>query len=99
MPNWDEMWASLKQEELRRVLVKCQLDRSSNSGSKPKEEEENVALASKGQQEQQKKKKDVSKIKCFRCGELSHYANQIFLLMTLTCDVFIISISFLNYIF
>lgn len=48
--NWDEMWAILKQEELRRDLVKCKLDGSSNSGSKP--EEDNAALASKGQQEQ-----------------------------------------------
>ena len=47
--NWDEMWAALKQEELRRDLVKCKLDGSSSSGSKPKEEENNAALASKGQ--------------------------------------------------
>ena len=52
MPNWDEMWAALKQEELRRGLVKVKLDGSNNSGSKPKEEEDNAALASKGQQEQ-----------------------------------------------
>ena len=43
------MWATLKQEELRRDLVKVKLDESNNnSGSKPKEEE-NAALASKGQ--------------------------------------------------
>lgn len=40
-------------------------------------EEENVALASKGpsqgQREQRKKKKDLSKVKCFKCGELSYY--------------------------
>ena len=76
LPNWDEMCATLKQEELRRDLVKCKLDGSNNSGSKPKEEEENATLASKGKKEQRKKKKDVSKIKCFRCGELSHYATQ-----------------------
>ena len=76
MPNWDEMWAALKQEELRRDLVKCKLDGSSSSGSNPKEEEENATLASKGQQEQLKKKKDASKIKCFRCGEFGHYATQ-----------------------
>jgi len=48
------MWAALKQEELRRDLVKVQLDGSSNNnGSKPKEEEEdNETLASKGQQGQ-----------------------------------------------
>ena len=43
-------------------------------------EEKNVALASKGpnqgQGEQRKKKKDLSKVKCFRCGELGHYSTQ-----------------------
>lgn len=76
LSNWDEMWAALKQEELRRDLVKCKLDRSSNSESKPKEEEDNAVLASKGQQEQQRWKKDVSKMKCFRCGEMGHYTTQ-----------------------
>lgn len=66
MLDWDGMWATLKQEELRIDLVKCKLDGSSNSGSKPKEKEENATLTSKGQKEQQKKKKDVSKIKCFK---------------------------------
>ena len=68
------MWAALQQEEMRRDLVKCKLDGSNNSGSKPKEEDENAALTSKGQKEQRKKKKDISKIKCFLCGELGHYA-------------------------
>ena len=53
LPNWDEMGAPLKQEELRRDLFKVKLDRSSSSGSKPKvEEEDNSALASKGPQGQ-----------------------------------------------
>jgi len=34
-----------------------------------------VALASEGKQEK-RKKKDLSKIKCFHCGELGHYATQ-----------------------
>jgi len=42
------MWEALKQEELRRDLVKYKLDGSNNSGSKPKEEEETATLASKG---------------------------------------------------
>ena len=42
-----------------------------------KEEEEDVALTSKGQHGQQrKKKKDLSKVRCFRCGELGHFATQ-----------------------
>ena len=74
--DWEGMWASLQQKEMRRDLVKCKLDNSNNSsGTKPKEEDENAALASKGQQEQ-RKKKDISKIKHFRCGELGHYATQ-----------------------
>jgi len=71
------MWATLKQEELRRDLVKVKLDgSSSSSGSKLEEEEDNAALASKRQQGQQRRKKDVSKVKCFRCGEMGHHASQ-----------------------
>lgn len=49
-PNWEEMWKALKQEELRRDLLKVKLDESSSSsGSKPKvEEEDNASLALKG---------------------------------------------------
>ena len=49
LPSWEEMWAALQQEELRRDLVKVNLNGSSGSGTKTMEEEENVALASKGQ--------------------------------------------------
>ena len=38
-----------------------------------KEDEEDAALASKRQQG--KKKKDLSKIKCFQCGEMGHFAS------------------------
>ena len=51
LSNWEGMWAALQQEEMRQDLVKCKLDSSSSSGTKPKEEEENATLASKGQQE------------------------------------------------
>ena len=37
-----------------------------------KEEEEDAALALK---KQPKKKKDLSKIKCFQCGEMGHFAS------------------------
>ena len=70
------MWASIQEEELRRDLVKCKLDDNNGSGSKTLEEEENAALTSKGQQGQQRQKRDASKVKCFRCGEMGHYASQ-----------------------
>ena len=38
-----------------------------------KEDEEDATLASK---KQLKKKKDISKIKCFQCGEMGHYSTQ-----------------------
>lgn len=72
------MWANLQQEELRRALVKSSISGSS-SGSK-QEEEEIVALASKGPSqghgEQRKKKNDLSKVECFRCGELGYYSTE-----------------------
>ena len=36
---------------------------------------EDVALTSAGKQEK-RKKKDLSKVKCFHCGELGHYVSQ-----------------------
>ena len=75
-PNWDEMSEALKQEELRRYLVKVKLYGISSSGLKPKEEEENASLPSKGQKEQQRHKKVISKIKCFKCGEMGHYTTK-----------------------
>ena len=50
LPSWEEMWATLQQEELRRDLVKVNLNGNGRSGTKTKEEEENTTLASKGQQ-------------------------------------------------
>ena len=69
------MWAALQQEELRRDLLKVNLNGNSGSGTKTKEEEENPSLALKGQQ-QSKRKKDISNVKCFSCGEMGHYASQ-----------------------
>ena len=49
--------------------------RQTNIGSsKVKEGEEDAGLASKKQQG--KKKRDLSKIKCFRCGELGPFATK-----------------------
>lgn len=65
------MWAALCQEEIRRHSKTG----SSNKGIKVKQEEEDVALAFQGKQEK-RKKKDISKIKCLHCGEMSHYGTQ-----------------------
>jgi len=65
------MWAAFRQEEIRR-LSKA---RSNDKGIRIKEEEEDAVLASEGKEEK-RKKKDLSKVKCFSCGELGHYASQ-----------------------
>ena len=41
LPSWEEMWATLQQEELRRDLVKVNLNGYSGSSTKTKEDEEN----------------------------------------------------------
>jgi len=71
LPNWEELWAMLRQEEIRR-LTKAG---SSSKGVRIKEEEEDATLASEEKQEK-RKKKDLSKVKCFHCGELGHFVNQ-----------------------
>ena len=68
------MWASFQQEEPRRDLLKIHIEDGSSGSKVKKEEEENTTLASEGQQRQ--KKKDLSKIKCFRFGEMGHYATK-----------------------
>ena len=46
LSDWESMWATLQQKEMRRDLLRCQLEGGSNSCSKiKKEEEENAALA------------------------------------------------------
>ena len=44
LPDWEEMWAALRQEEVRRVTKTG----SSNKGIRIKEEEVDTALASEG---------------------------------------------------
>ena len=75
-PKWDIMWFDLQQEELRKTLVKSTI--SDNNKKGPKGEDKNLALALKGpsQGHGEKKKKDLSKVKCFRCGEFGHYNTQ-----------------------
>jgi len=70
LPDWEELWAALRQEEIRRVSKAG----SSRKGVRIKEEEEDAVLASTGKEK--RKKKVLSKVKCFHCGELGHYANQ-----------------------
>ena len=70
LPDWDSLWAILHQEELRRITKK---QYSSGLRKVKKEVEEDATLASKRQQG--KKKKDLSRIKCFQCGELGHFAS------------------------
>ena len=67
--NWDNLWAIMCQEGFHRFTKKKYNTRSSKV---KKEDEEDAALASKRQQG--KKKKDLSKIKCFQCGKLAHFA-------------------------
>ena len=59
LPNWDNLWSILRQEELRRFTK-----RQHNPALRKvkKEDEEDATLASK---KQPKEKKDISKIKCF----------------------------------
>ena len=68
--DWDNLWSILRQEELRKFTKK---QYSFGSSKVKKEDEEDAALGSKGQQG--KKKKDLSKIKCFQCGEMRHFAS------------------------
>ena len=66
---WDSLWSILLQEELRSFTKK---QHNPGLSKVKKEEEEDAALTSK---KQPNKKKDLSKIKCFQCGEMGHFAN------------------------
>eukprot|EP00253_Pinus_taeda_P020920 PITA_20920 len=76
LPDCERLWSNLMQEEIRRSI---------RDGSSPKhDDEENLALASKakkgkGKESQSKssqggKKFDKSKVRCYHCHELGHYA-------------------------
>lgn len=59
--------------------MKSTISGSSIKGVKGDKDEEDVALASKGPSEGQgekNKKKDISKVKCSRCGKFGHYSTQ-----------------------
>lgn len=71
LPNWEDMWAALRQEEIRGMT---KAGSSGKEGRIEKEEEEDASLTSAGQQGN--RKKDISKVKCFHCGALGHYASK-----------------------
>ena len=78
LPGWERLWSDLVQEEIRRNTR----DGSSSKAS----DEENCALAAKAKKGKEKvslsefsssndgKKVDKSKVRCFRCHEVGHYA-------------------------
>ena len=67
LPSRADMWAILHQEEIRRITKKQNI----NGGAVrvKKEEEDDATLASKERKQQGKKKRDLSKYRCFNCGE------------------------------
>ena len=81
MPTWDRLWDDLTQEEIQRGFLQ-------GSSSHQRDDEENVALAAQGQKNKFNKgskggtklwdgeKKDMSKVKCFACHKMGHYAGQ-----------------------
>ena len=73
LPKWDRLWDDFIQEETRRGYVQG----SSSNGN----DEENVALAAKskknskgGNKSKGEGKNDMSKVKCFACHKMGHYA-------------------------
>ena len=69
------MWDILCQEEIRRITKKQSNSGGSGLARVKKEEEEDATLASRENKQQGKKKKDLSKVWCFNCGDLGHFAN------------------------
>ena len=59
LPSWANMWAILRQEEIRRVTKRQNI--SGGSGKAKVKEEEDATLASR-EKKQQGKKKDLSKV-------------------------------------
>ena len=77
LPGWERLWSNLVQKEIRR---------STKDSSSSMHDEENCALVSKVKKGKEKvslsesnssndgKKVDKSKVRCFHCRELGHYA-------------------------
>eukprot|EP00253_Pinus_taeda_P002148 PITA_02148 len=78
LPGWERLWSDLVQEEIRR---------STRDGSSSIHDEENYALASEVKKGKEKvslskssssndgKKVEKSKVRCFHCHEVGHYAS------------------------
>jgi hypothetical protein len=81
MPSWERLWDDFVQEELRVGLGSTSQQRGGDDG-------EDLALSAKGKKktkkgpkggakQQQKvgeQQRDMSKVKCFACNKLGHYA-------------------------
>ena len=57
-----------------RITKKQNVTGGSGSAKVKTEEEEDATLASR-EKKQEKKKKDLSKVRCFNCGDLGHFAS------------------------
>jgi len=79
LPGWERLWDDFTQEEIR-----CG---SKNASQHDGDDEENVSLAAKrkkkykkgskgGAKQRGEGKKDMSKVKCFACHKMGHYAGQ-----------------------
>jgi hypothetical protein len=71
-PNWERLWDDFIQEETHEEAL-C------SRQSKGEENEENVALVAakkKDKKSSHGEKKDMSKVRCYACRELGHYAGQ-----------------------
>jgi hypothetical protein len=75
-PNWETLWDDCIQEETREEAL-C------SRQSKGEDNKENVPLLAKkkenkslrGEKSSHGRKKDMSKVRCFACHELRHYAD------------------------
>ena len=66
LPSWADMWAILRQEEIRRITKKQNI--SGENVRMKRDKEDDATLASKERKAAGKKKRDVSKVRCFNCG-------------------------------
>jgi hypothetical protein len=77
LPKFDKLWADCSQEESRLMSKKQKVDDEENQAlaaqvKKRKEREEGSPRRSK----KPRRKRDVSKVQCFNCRKMGHYAAQ-----------------------